>query len=117
MGRLPADRAAALEALGVEWHPYEAMWAARYRRRDRPLRPPGSPAGPNDHTEADGYRLGQFALAHRMLYQCGTLTADRITALEAVGMIWKFGEHRFTIGLTAARSYHRAHGDLHIPAS
>ncbi|GAB3861685.1 helicase associated domain-containing protein [Dactylosporangium cerinum] len=72
---------------------------------------------PDEHTEPDGYRLGQFIVAQRMLYKRGTLTTDRITALEAVGIIWDSREHRFNLGLTAARRYHRTHGDLHAPSS
>ncbi|MFG2043935.1 Helicase associated domain protein [Dactylosporangium sp. NPDC048998] len=114
-GRLPAERAAALEALGIEWFPYEAMWqrgitaATAFHARHSHLRVP------DEHTEADGYRLGQFIVAQRMLYRRGTLTADRVAALEALGMIWNSREHRFNLGLAAASRYHRAHGHLHVP--
>ncbi|GAA3289608.1 hypothetical protein GCM10020218_058650 [Dactylosporangium vinaceum] len=56
-GRIPADRATVLEALGIEWHPYEAMWqrgitaATAYHARHHHLQVP------DEHTEADGYRL------------------------------------------------------------
>jgi superfamily II DNA or RNA helicase len=111
-GRLDPDRTATLEALGIEWSPYEEMWrrgitaATAYHARHGHLQVPG------DHVEADGYRLGQFIVAQRMLYKRGTLASDRIAALEAVGMIWNSREHSFNRGLAAATRYHRANGNL-----
>ncbi|WP_327007580.1 helicase associated domain-containing protein [Dactylosporangium sp. NBC_01737] len=116
-GRLPAARAAALEALGIEWSPYEAMWqrgitaATAFHARNGHLQVP------DEHTEADGYRLGQFIVAQRMLHKRGTLTADRVTALEALGIIWNSRDHRFALGLAAARRYHHTHGHLHVPTT
>ncbi|GAA3302572.1 hypothetical protein GCM10020218_098370 [Dactylosporangium vinaceum] len=116
-GRIPADRATVLEALGIEWHPYEAMWqrgitaATAYHARHHHLQVP------DEHTEADGYRLGQFIVAQRMLYKRGSLAADRIAALEAVGMIWNNRTHRFNVGVAAARRYHQTHGHLHVPSA
>ncbi|MDG4795030.1 DEAD/DEAH box helicase [Micromonospora sp. WMMD1082] len=111
-GRPDPDRTAILEALGIEWSPYEEMWrrgitaATAYHARHGHLRVPGG------HVEADGYRLGQFIIAQRMLYKRGTLAPDRIAALEALGIIWGYREQRFNLGLAAAAHYHRAHGNL-----
>ena len=69
---------------------------------------------PDEHTEPDGYRLGQFIVAQRMLHKRGTLTTDRVTALEALGIIWNSHDHRFTLGLAAARRYHHTHGHLNV---
>jgi hypothetical protein len=60
-------------------------------------------------------RLGQFIVAQRMLYKRGTLAADRIAALAALGIIWDYREHRFNLGLAAARRYYHSHGDLLVP--
>ncbi|MEV0133649.1 Helicase associated domain protein [Dactylosporangium sp. NPDC050688] len=116
-GRLGPGRAAALEALGIEWAPYEAMWqrgitaATAYHARHGHLQVPV------EHTEPDGYRLGQFIVAQRMLYKRGTLAPDRVTALEAIGIIWDSRDHAFAVGLTAAARYRRVHGDLLVPGS
>jgi superfamily II DNA or RNA helicase len=116
-GRLDPARAAILEALGIEWSPYEAMWqrgitAARaYHARHGHLQVP------DEHTEADGYGLGQFIVAQRMLYKRGTLAPGRIAALEALGIIWDYREHRFNVGLAAARRYHQIHRHLHVPTT
>jgi hypothetical protein len=98
-----------------QWSPYEAMWqrgitaATAFHARHGHLRVP------DDHVEADGYRLGQFIVAQRMLYKRGTLTPDRIAALEALGIIWNSRAHRFNVGLAAARRYHHTHGNLFVP--
>ncbi|GIM90107.1 DEAD/DEAH box helicase [Paractinoplanes toevensis] len=114
-GQLDADRAAALQRLGIEWDPYQAMWergishAIAYHARTGHLRVPAH------YVDADGYRLGQFIVAQRMLHQRGTVAADRINALNLLGMKWSrsFAES-FADGLTHAREYHRLHQTLHM---
>jgi hypothetical protein len=116
-GRLAHDRAAALQALGIEWNPYQEMWergishTTAYHARHGHLRVPA------DHVEADGYRLGQFIVAQRMLRRRGRLAADRVAALEALGIVWHRGTHQFNQGLAHAATYHGQHGHLRMPAS
>ncbi|WP_030442463.1 DEAD/DEAH box helicase [Actinoplanes subtropicus] len=113
-GSLDAARVVALDRLGIEWDPYAAMWqrgithAAAYRTRTGDLQVP------SDYVDADGYRLGQFIVAQRMLYRRGTLAADRINALEDLGIIWHRGTDRFMAGLAHAREYHRLHHTLRM---
>ncbi|MFY1674064.1 helicase associated domain-containing protein [Plantactinospora sp. WMMB334] len=114
-GRLDPDRAAALEALGIEWSPYEAMWQRGITAATNYHASHGHLQVPDNHVEADGYRLGQFIVAQRMLYKRGTLAPDRIAALEALGIIWNSREHRFNLGLSAAARYFQTHGDLIVP--
>ena len=112
-GNLDDARAAALQRLGIEWSPYQAMWergishAIAYHARTGNLRVP------SHYVDADGYRLGQFIVAQRMLHRRGTLTTDRINALEQLGMMWSRSAHSFATGLTHAREYHREHETLH----
>lgn len=114
-GRLDTERTAILEALGIEWSPYEAKWQRGITAATAFYARHGHLQVPDDHVEADGYRLGQFIVAQRMLYKRGTLAPERITALEAAGMIWNSREHTFNRGLTAATRYYRSHGDLAVP--
>ena len=112
-GKLDEARAVALERLGIEWNPYEAMWergishAIAYHARTGDLRVPA------DYTDTDGYRLGQFIVAQRMLYRRRTLAAERITALEQLGIMWNRGVHSFATGLSYARQFHHLHQTLH----
>ncbi|GIJ08409.1 Helicase associated domain protein [Micromonospora andamanensis] len=111
-GRLDRAREAALERIGIEWEPYKAMWergithAIIYHAQHGHLRVP------SDHTCPDGYRLGQFVVAQRMLRKRGTLAPERITHLDALGMMWDKREQAFAVGLAHARAYHQAHGTL-----
>lgn len=113
VNKLEDARAAALERLGIEWDPYEAMWergishAIAYHARTGNLRVP------SHYADADGYRLGQFIVAQRMLHRRGTLTTDRINALERLGMMWSRSAHSSATGLAHAREYHREHETLH----
>jgi superfamily II DNA or RNA helicase len=111
-GRLDPDRTATLAALGIEWTPYESMWQRGITAAIAYHAHHGHLQVPDDHVEADGYRLGQFVVAQRMLYKRGTLAPDRVAALEAAGMIWNSHEHRFNHGLAVAARHRRAHGDL-----
>ncbi|MDG4760356.1 DEAD/DEAH box helicase [Micromonospora sp. WMMD710] len=116
-GRLDPDRSAALEHLGIEFDPYQAMWergithAIAFHARQGHLNVP------QHHTEADGYRLGQFIVAQRMLRKRGTLTAERITALNALNMMWDIRTHSFAVGLAHAHEYHHRYGTLRMPKS
>ncbi|WP_158566428.1 DEAD/DEAH box helicase [Micromonospora craterilacus] len=116
-GRLDPVRTAALERLGIEWDPYQAMWdrgithAVAFHAQHGHLRVL------HDHTCDDGYRLGQFIVAQRMLRKRGTLTPDRIAQLDALGMMWDIREHTFTTGLHHARAYVDLHGTLCVSIS
>lgn len=94
-GLLSADRIAALDALGIEWDPHQTRWqtgwqtgldaATRYAAEHGNLRVP------HKYRTPDGFRLGSWLLHQRQLrngVKKGGITADRIAALDALGMIW-----------------------------
>ncbi|MEU3099546.1 Helicase associated domain protein [Streptomyces sp. NPDC006967] len=71
---------------------------------------------PVDYTDAYGYRLGVFIAGQRTAHRRGTLTADWITELDALGMIWDEHEAAFEGNMTLIEAFHAEHGHLAIPA-
>ncbi|MFJ5893323.1 Helicase associated domain protein [Streptomyces californicus] len=71
---------------------------------------------PVDYTDAYGYRLGVFIAGQRTAHRRGTLTADWIAELDALGMIWDEHEAAFEGNMTLIEAFHTEHGHLAIPA-
>jgi superfamily II DNA or RNA helicase len=71
---------------------------------------------PVDYTDAYGYRLGVFIAGQRTAHRRGTLTADWIAELDALGMIWDEHEAAFEGNMTLIEAFHAEHGHLAIPA-
>jgi superfamily II DNA or RNA helicase len=71
---------------------------------------------PVDYTDAYGYRLGAFIAGQRTAHRRGTLTADWIAELDALGMIWDEHEAAFEGNMTLIETFHAEHGHLAIPA-
>ncbi|MEW1912531.1 Helicase associated domain protein [Kitasatospora sp. NPDC085895] len=88
-----------------EQHARAAAWHAEHGHLDIPLR----------HASADGAQLGQWLVQQRRFYRKGWLPADRITALEALGVVWDPADARWQQLLTAYRTWRQQHGHLDIP--
>lgn len=72
-------------------------------------------AGPG--VEVNGYKLGVWLIKQRGLYRRRLLAADRVGALEELGMVWDPREERWQRMLAAARAFRGEHGHLHVPSS
>lgn len=71
---------------------------------------------PVDYTDAYGYRLGVFIAGQRTAHRKGTLTADWIAELDALGLIWDEHEAAFEGNMNLIEAFHAEHGHLAIPA-
>ncbi|MGW2181283.1 Helicase associated domain protein [Streptomyces sp. NPDC001732] len=115
--RLPPDRIAALDELGMVWNTRDQanqrlIQAARdFHAAHGHLRVP------RDHTTHDGYRLGNALTTRRNRYAHGDVHADVVRALDELGMIWDPREARFQDGLAACRRYRERHGGLDVPTT
>ncbi|WP_405680126.1 Helicase associated domain protein [Streptomyces sp. NBC_01238] len=72
---------------------------------------------PTDHTDTVGYELGRFITTMRDAYNAGRLDPDLTTELEALGMIWDKHQAAWRTRLTAAQTFHDAHGHLAAPST
>ncbi|MER6686333.1 DEAD/DEAH box helicase [Streptomyces olivaceoviridis] len=72
---------------------------------------------PTDYEDAYGYRLGQFIDGQRTAYHQSTLTAEWITELEDLGMVWDAHEAAWAGHLATIEAFHATHGHLAIPTT
>lgn len=89
------------------WEFYGAGLA--YRREHGHLRVPSG------YVTASGLRLGQWVMNIRSLYDRGLLPADRVRALDELGMIWDELRWRRQVLLDELRAYRAEYGHLRVP--
>jgi len=110
-GRLSPERVSALADLGVEWSPREAEW----RRGLRVAQSYYAKNGDLDVTQnhrTEGFNLGSWIAHRRSEYRAGRLAADRVQALERLGMRWTPRNLAWERGLAAASSFFAREGHL-----
>ena len=116
-GWLSPKRIHALDALGMIWDVREENWqrgiaaASAYHREHGDLR-----VSARFVTE-DGFPLGTWITVRRSRHSQGTLSPERVAALDALDMIWEPYEDEWGRGLSAARGYRDAHGHIRVPTS
>lgn len=81
-GRLPEERKRALEAVGFVWRIADTEWAAMYERLARSKDAAGHCRPLGDR------RLQRWVSAQRLARREGRLTAERIAALDSLGIDW-----------------------------
>ncbi|MEU6353591.1 Helicase associated domain protein [Streptomyces sp. NPDC047072] len=120
-GRLSAERTAALESLGVKLvRAFERGWqqgvavARLYHAEFGHL----NIQARHTFTDSNGeeFRLGAWIAKVRERRASGKLTDDRISELDALGMIWDVKETSWRDHYTAASEFFRAHHHLEIPS-
>lgn len=72
---------------------------------------------PVDYTDTYGYRLGSFIDGQRTAHDQGTLTADWVSELEDLGMIWDAHEAAWAGHMATVEAFHTTYGHLAIPAT
>jgi hypothetical protein len=116
-GKLSSDRIAALDAIGMDWDAREANWQDGIREARAYREMHGDLDVPSSFLTTDGFRLGSWIQVKRWRRRQGTLSDDRVRALDALGMTWDLSESDWKRGLVAAQAYREAHGDLRVPSS
>ncbi|MFP5375274.1 MAG: Helicase associated domain protein, partial [Acidimicrobiia bacterium] len=110
-GRLPEARRDRLDALrGWEWSPRNDAWPAAYARLVAFVERHGHARVP-DGADADGFCLGAWATAQRTQHRRGTLSAERVAALEALpGWVWSIHGARLDAAVAALEAFAARHG-------
>ncbi|MGW4393553.1 Helicase associated domain protein [Streptomyces sp. NPDC004685] len=70
---------------------------------------------PYGHCAPDGFPLGVWIVAQRQAHRQGQMPAERVRALDDVGMIWSRHSLAFDEGLDAAKGWAAEHGHLLAP--
>ncbi len=89
------------------WDGYAA--AAAYREKN------GHLAIPLRHVTGDGFGLGQWVVKQRQFHGKGWLAADRVQALEDLGIEWDPSEARWQQSYAQAKAWRLQHGHLDVP--
>ncbi|MFD0541812.1 Helicase associated domain protein [Streptomyces mexicanus] len=71
----------------------------------------------SDEGAGAGFPLGVWLADQRRYYNAGTLDAERVAELEALGMVWSHHDVAFEEGLTVARAWAAEHGHFLPPAT
>lgn len=80
-----------LVALGFVWVVRDdaAAWSAGVTALDQYRRDHGDVLVPHWFVTADGLQLGRWVDSRRVEYRSGAMPADRVRALEVLGMVWR----------------------------
>jgi len=117
-GHLPADRAAALDELGVIWQPQEETWARGLDHATAYHHTHGNLDVPFRHQADDGFPLGSWLAERRSEQRARTLAPDRAAALEQLGVQWdRAFDAAFQRGLDHLAAYRDQHGHTQVPVA
>jgi hypothetical protein len=111
---LSAERTAALEDLGVVWYPNEQAFQtglahlATYKDQE------GNANVPVVFVAADGYPLGRWLANQRKAVKINKLSAERVAALEDLGVVWAPKAEAFQTGLAHLAAYKAQHGHVNV---
>lgn len=112
-GKLDDERRRQLEQIGMEWDSLsDRIWQQKYELAKAYASENGHLLVPVGYVTADGERLGVWVSCQREAYAKGSLSAERITMLEDIGMSWQRDRGRWENGFAHAEQYARDHGDL-----
>ncbi|GIF01632.1 DEAD/DEAH box helicase [Paractinoplanes rishiriensis] len=111
---LAPDEITALEALGIDWSPMQTAWerglaaAQAFHAREGHLNVPMG------HREND-VKLNPWVTYQRRERALGHLTAERIHALDQIGIEWDPIAAIWNRALTAATTFYQREGHLDVP--
>ncbi|WP_436838163.1 helicase associated domain-containing protein [Nocardia amamiensis] len=114
-GTLRPERIAQLEALGVDWRPFQTQWqrgvhALRAFRDEH-----GHASVPQRYVTGGGLQLGVWLSGNRSKYRLGQLAPERITQLKELGVDWDPIETAWRTGVHELTEYHRENGTGRVP--
>ena len=114
-GTLPPERAAALDAMNIDWEPGNA---AAWDRTMDALRAYYAEHGniliPQDFTNSKGVLVTKWLTTQRKRRANGELTEAQIAELDAVGMVWDKGGSRWARTLTLLTAVRERYGTVNV---
>jgi len=115
-GTLDAERVDALDALGFVWNTKQATF-------DRGLAELAAFIDQEGHCRVPqnqlfrGFKLGSWCNSRRLERKDGTLNAERVAALDALGFVWDQLQDDFERGVDELAAYVQTYGDARVPKS
>ncbi len=119
-GKLPVDRAAKLDEIGMVWDAAEAKWELRYAQARTYFEKHGNLNIPSNYRTEDGFLLGMWVSGQRKARtgegKRKPLSQAQIDKLTAIGMVWDGTfDAQWQSAYALAEEYYRQNGDLNIP--
>ena len=119
-GILTKERIDKLNAIGMMWESHRDMlWQRYFDAATEYSKIYGNLDIPALYTTDDGLKLGNWITNLRTSrkngFNGGYLTADRIKALDEIGMIWKVADYMWQQYYGACLTYYGTYGNLDIP--
>jgi superfamily II DNA or RNA helicase len=112
-GRLSHDRILKLEILGFEWDPIGTAWELQLSKLITFKSQNGHCRVPQQHEAFP--KLGKWASHQRGFYSKGTLSAERIAKLEALGFEWDPLSSDWESNFEILKTYKSEHGNCRVP--
>ena len=114
-GRLTAERLAALDALGFSWDLLQQDFDRGLSELQRYVGENGNARVQAAHKTSTGFALGTWCTVRREQRKQGTLSAERVAALNALGFSWDLLQQGFDTGLAELAAYLEETGDARVP--
>jgi len=120
-GKLTDSQIRKLDAIGMRWESVSDLsWERNYAQAKRYFDLHGHLMVSVTDRKINGVDLGRWIAQLRFYRKSGIksayLTADRIAALDAIGMVWDVPDYLWEQNYHSAVKYHQCHGDLEVPA-
>lgn len=114
---LTKEQLAKLDALGMQWSTrHDGVWRKNFEEACRYKEKYGNLEAPAAYVTENGCRLGRWLRHQRDAYRAGTLSAERMEKLSALGLVLE-AEDAWESKFNLARSYYEAHGDLKMKSN
>ncbi len=116
-GTLTESQIAQMDALCMRWESKaDLAWENGYARAREYYEEHGQADAPLNYVTPDGFKLGVWLSKCREKYVKGTLSKERISKLEEIGMVWnKSRGNDWEECYERAQSYYQEYGTLSIP--
>ncbi|MGW0327774.1 Helicase associated domain protein [Nocardia sp. NPDC003183] len=116
-GTISADRLSRLNALpGWSWDPIADQWEEGFTHLTGFVQQTGHACVPDAFTSPDDFRLGQWVGVQRRTHADGTLSADRLSRLEALpGWSWDPIADQWEEGFTHLTDFVQQTGHARVP--
>ena len=120
-GNLSDAQIQKLEAIGMRWENMnDIKWNTYYKAAQKYYEEHGNLRVPVTEEEYDGVNLARWISQLRNYRKNGThtatLTPERISDLDKIGMIWDVPDYLWEKYYNSAVLYHREHGNLDVPS-
>ena len=116
-GKLTESQIEKLNNIGIVWS-YDDVWEIGYRHATEYYAEHGDLNVPHSYSCSDGYNLGKWIKNQRSDYQGtshhNTLTPEKISRLERIGMVWDVLESRWQDAFEMLADYYRKNGHCKV---